>query len=261
MLALRALDAVPHLRAALDQLLRELDIPSQVEMVVKGSIAAGHVDAFSDIDLRFVGDPVGVARVQQAFSSTVARLGPVITSFPATHLGLPDLLINFIEVDGMVVKIDADFSPEDETGSAESTLTVLRDIDRKFTGWLWYVFSKIARGELFEAVDALDTMRARAVVPSLQLRAGIPAEGFRRLEDRLDAAQLKRLRDTYPRSFERSEMLRALHAMVSLYQELRDAIAERGEADHRDGDLARMFAIIERQETKLGISPANKGEA
>ena len=71
----------------------------------------------------------------------------------------------------------------EESGPAEGI--DFADLIHKFTGWAWYTYAKIARGELFEAVNSLDCMRVRALLPCLQLLSGLPFEGYRRIEARL----------------------------------------------------------------------------
>jgi len=241
----------PHLRDALDRLLSSIDAPRGVHIDVEGSIANGRADRFSDIDLRFSGDPAGVARLRETFPGLLAKQGRVLSVFPASHLGLDDLLVSFVEIDGVVVKIDADFSADDAADSEATTVHRLRDGDRKFVGWMWYAFAKIARGEIFESADALDTMRTRALLPLLLHVMHLPAEGYRHLEDRLDTSAQTRLHATYPRAIERDELLRALFAMADFYRELR-------EDDLSDADFDRMHAIVRRDAAALGHAPRSR---
>jgi len=233
------------LRDALQRLLDSIDIPRSVRVEVQGSIARGDADRYSDADLRFTGEPESVAHLREAFPGVLATLGTVLSAFPATHLGLDDLLVTFVEVDGRVVKIDADFSAGESSHSDEISSARLQDGDRKFVGWMWYTFAKIGRGEYFESAAALDTMRGSALVPLLLHMMQLPPEGYRRLELRLSAAVQGELRATYPRTLEQDELLRAFLAMTDFYRRLR-------KHDLSEARFDRMLAIIRREAKALG---------
>lgn len=237
----------PHLRDALERLLKSIELPRGVRLEVQGSIARGDVDAYSDIDVRFDGDRTGVAHVRRAFPNVLAGLGTVLSTFPATHLGLGALLVTFIEVDGRVIKVDADFSPEDASDAGETDAERLRDGDRKFVGWTWYAFAKIARGELFESADALDVMRTRALLPLLLHVMQLPATGYRYLERRLSQAAQAHLRATYPGALERDELLRALSAMTDYYHDLR-------QPDLSEARFERMRVLVRRGAAALAAA-------
>ena len=115
----------------------------------------------------------------------------------------------------------------------------------KFTGWAWYTYAKIARGELFEAVNALDCMRVRALLPCLQLLSGLPFEGYRRIEARLSSGELESLRRGMPGGLEREELLRALRAMLLQFHSVLPRVLDMCGATS-DADLAGMLELIER---------------
>ena len=137
------------------------------------------------------------------------RIGDPITLFPATHLGADHLLVSFAEIDDTVVKIDVEivtsfefrrpqelialYDPDNLVPQVRQRVPVSFDIElanRRVAGWLWYAYSKAARGEVFEAIDALDGIRKLALVPLLIHRAGAKIEGYRRLERKLDSATI-----------------------------------------------------------------------
>lgn len=279
----RHLAAQPALASACERLLALLALRPGVGLGASGSLAGGGVDAWSDLDL-VVTCGVAPGPLDRRWAArAVESLGRTLTSFPATHLGLPNLLIFFLEIDGQVVKIDVDLEGASALGPGVFGGLVLRhparrvppppddkaparieacwadepvDRERKFAGWIWYTYTKIARGELHEAADSLGVMRLRALLPSLHDLHGLPREGFRRVEQRLPPADLARLRDTWARSLERGELLRALFALAAFFAEVEArGVARRG-VDHRTADAARIVAAVERHEASLAHAGA-----
>src|SRR5256885_4988237 len=55
-------------------------------------------------------------------------------------------------------------------------------IEDRFWVWVHYIAVKIARGELFEAIDALEFVRARVLGPLILSEAGGQPNGVRRVE-------------------------------------------------------------------------------
>jgi hypothetical protein len=66
----------------------------------------------------------------------------------------------------------------------------LLELYQRFFTQSWYVFAKIMRGELWEALDGLHDIRSPALVPLLDWAAGWPQAGHRRLEGKVDPETL-----------------------------------------------------------------------
>jgi hypothetical protein len=78
---------------------------------------------------------------------------------------------------------------------------------------------KIARGELFEAVDFISFLRVNVLGPLCLLRSGARPAGVRRIET--DAPEFAdQLRQTVP-AYDAGSCLRALRACVDLYRKVR----------------------------------------
>lgn len=93
-------------------------------------------------------------------------------------------------------------------------------MEDRFWVWVHYGATKIARGELFEALDFLSFMRSTAIASVASLVANRPARGVRHLER--DLPELGRaLRDTVA-AYERASIVDSLRAMVRIYLELRE---------------------------------------
>jgi hypothetical protein len=265
------LSPFPPLQAVFEHCLTAFGRQRQLALALSGSMAHGTADRYSDIDFIVVPETTGFTEAQREWlTETVCSAGRPLAHFPATHLGLPNLLIFFLLHTNQVVKVDI----EALTGEAFATRTdviILHDPDgrlsdistaakpserlptpdfvdlhEKFVGWIWYTYSKTARGELLEAFDSLHIMRTQALLPSLNFAYGLPYEGYRRLEQRLSDETLAKLYKTYPRRVERRELLRALIALAELFVSIQPAVADCLGVDHRHGNITEMLAVIER---------------
>ena len=90
----------------------------------------------------------------------------------------------------------------------------------------WYVFGKIVRGELWEALDGLHSIRSLALVPSLDWAAERPNEGYRRLESKTDATTASRLLATVA-PVQPEALYSALQAEIELFRSLRAVLFDR----------------------------------
>jgi predicted nucleotidyltransferase len=252
--------------AALAYLVRSISSLRPRALGVKGSLASGNFDRYSDIDFYVVVDDAEARdALREPIFDAATKFGRPIASFAATHLNDPYMLVAFCESGGAVVKLDVNIVLLDEypftrdflviAGSQEEVAlriaerTPIRidlpDVYGKMTGWMWYAYTKIARGELFEAAAALDFMRALALLPSLQFLRDVPAEGYRRLERRLPAQDRSALAGTYTHGTTAAELLRALLSMQEFFDVIhRDIVAKTG-IDHRRSDMPAMRSAIE----------------
>lgn len=213
-------------------------------LALAGSLAAGTGDAVSDIDLDLL-----CADIQQrdALHARVDRClrdaGAVLAQFPATHIGLPELVITFVDVDGILVKVDVRYrvgSPADAAASAPSAATVLAGLHHRFTGWLWYTHTRIVRGEYWDAADSIAVMRAQALLPMLLYVHDLPSEGYRRIETRLAPAELYRLAGTWVSSLQPAPLRAALSTLCDLFETVTAAAVAKIGRDFRAADLSRM---------------------
>jgi hypothetical protein len=226
-----------------------LAVRSDVRCRLKGSLVEGTADVYSDIDIEVLlpGSPTPAdhawARAQ------VEAIGRLVAIFPATHIGLEHLIVAFVDVDDEVVKVDIELTAAQPATSAEvpvgSPGPDFADIHQKFTGWIWYTWTKIARGELLEAVDAIGGMRSLAVLPCLHAIHGLPYTGYRRLEERLPGPVLDCLRTTYPsRPDEPEEIARALLALCNQFAALQPDLVQHLGSDHQGADLSWMIRHV-----------------
>lgn len=111
-------------------------------------------------------------------------------------------------------------------GARVATTEELLDLNQKFWTWCWYVFGKIERGELWEALDGIHAIRSIALTPLLDWAAERPHEGYRRLERKTDPEAASSLMATV--ALVQSEALyAALQAEMVLFRSLRAMVFER----------------------------------
>jgi GNAT superfamily N-acetyltransferase/predicted nucleotidyltransferase len=256
---LGARDGVPrHLRdLARSAVHRASNDPRVVGLVVAGSVARGTADEYSDLDLVVVCDDATHPEVLSDAEEFAASLGPLLVAFTGEHVGEPRLLIALYEpahddpgprhVDLKVVSVsDLDSRIEDglivwqrdgavdqayARSNASWPVPDPQWIEDRFWVWLHYTTVKVARGELFEAVDALTFIRATALAPLVTAGKVADPAGVRRIEH-LAPAVVPALRATLSDATV-ADCLRAAEATVELYLRLRDLtrIERRGGAE------------------------------
>ena len=222
-----------------------------VALVLGGSLARGAADPYSDVDLYVVVRDGAFDAVLAERDAIAGGVGSTLFAFDVDPVpgGSTDRIVVYEGPDGLPVKFDfmflkeSELEPapkwagwpvlEDEGGRVGAVVArseglaplppkpeELRELNQKFWTLCWYVFGKIVRGELWEALDGLHNMRSLALVPLLDWAAGSAHEGHRRLEDKLDAETASRLAATLS-PLEPEALHAALRAEVELFRGLR----------------------------------------
>jgi len=259
----------PELRAAYDAIYRAIAARDDAALLLSGSLVGDTVVSdMSDLDIEVVARPgTDIAALDRWVKDLVRGLGKVIAEFPATHLHLPDLEIVFVERRGTVLKVDvwtmsteglpfvagavAVHDPGGFVAAARAALAEgggsvpdYGDLHHKLVGWTWFTFTKLRRGQLFEAVESLDVMRSFALLPFLHLLESNPPHGYRYLEQRLPAPRRAALLATFPRAHEEAEIFRALLATADLFRSIQPEVSAKLGAPLRAADLERMVQLI-----------------
>ncbi|GAB4093781.1 nucleotidyltransferase domain-containing protein [Flaviaesturariibacter terrae] len=214
---------------------------SALGLAVAGSWLSGELDEWSDLDLVLVTRDK-VAPDRGAMLRWAARFGNLLSGFTGEHVGEPRLLICLY--DAPLLHVDIKFVTLEEFGTGRIETPVLhfdRDnvlqaainnsdarfpaanlqwIEDRFWTWVHYGLLKIGRGEYFEALDFLSSLRFLALGPLLQQRRGKLPRGVRRVEESLPAEDLDKLKETIG-SHDRDTLLAAVLACIRLYRELR----------------------------------------
>jgi hypothetical protein len=173
----------PH-RAFLEHAIAKLQIDGRLEGVAAGgSFIGGALDEHADLDLVVVPRPDVAADVLRDGHELAQRLGPLLAAFPGDHVGELRLLIclygppllhvdlKFLSTDELSHRVEDPVILWDRRGMVRAALSATNAVyppprmqwmEDRFWVWMHYTAVKIARGELFEAIDALTFVRARA---------------------------------------------------------------------------------------------------
>lgn len=215
--------------------------PRVAGLAAGGSLVSGSMDEFSDLDLIIVADSDEYDALFRERQALAASLGPLLAAFTGEHVFEPRLLICLydgeppLHVDLKFVALpDAATRVEDplvlwernglltralSKGVAQYPAPDRQWIEDRFWVWVHYASTKIARGELFEAVGFLAYLRGAVLGPLALERVGARPSGVRKLE-RLAAQELDLLRPTVC-GLSRVECVRSLRASVSAYRSYR----------------------------------------
>lgn len=226
-------------RAFLDGALDVLRADARIVGVAAGgSFVTDTLDERSDLDLVIAVEPAHAAAMEH--SRIAASLGPLLAAFTGEHVGEPRLLIclygppllhvdlKFVALPDAAKRVEDPVVLLDRDGRLRAALAtdVARYptpepqwIEDRFWTWVHYVAAKVARGELFEALDGLGFLRGLALGPLASLRAGARPCGVRRLEQVApDVAAA--LRETVA-AYDAHDIVRALDACIASYRSLR----------------------------------------
>jgi len=236
----------PHrefLKQAIDRLKMDQRL---VGIAAGGSFITNSMDEFSDVDLIIAVEPAHHAGVMTERMNIAASLGKLLAAFTGEHVGEPRVLIclyedpllhvdlKFVSLDDVATRVedpvilwekDGRLSSELAHGKAEYPARAPQWIEDRFWIWVHYAATRIARGELFEAIDFLSFLRGTVLGPLALARAGAQPAGVRKIETLAPAFALE-LRRTVA-SHDAADCLRALRACVELYRSLRPVSGDR----------------------------------
>ena len=243
-----SLDRLPEHRKLLERAVtRFRDDVRMVGLVAGGSLARGAADFYSDVDLYMVVQDEAFDEIFAERSVTVEAVGSPLFSFDVDPMpgGSTDHIVIYegpVKFDLMYLK-ESDLEPDpkwagcvvlkDASGRVGAVLSRseglappqpttedLLELNQKFWTWCWYVFGKIMRGELWEALDGIHSIRSLALVPLLDWAAERSHEGYRRLERKTDRATASRLMATVA-AVQPEVLYAALQAEMDLFRSLR----------------------------------------
>jgi predicted nucleotidyltransferase len=245
-----------------------------VGLAAGGSYLSGRMDEFSDLDLVVAVEPEAQAAVLEDRRTIAGRLGEVLAAFTGEHVGEPRLLIclygpPLLHVDLKFVSLaDVGERVEDpavlweregrlsaalRSGRARYPEPDLQWIEDRFWVWVHYGAAKIGRGELFEALDFLGSLRMQVLGPlSLRLRGARPC-GVRRLESAVP--DLASAMEATLATHDARSCANALRAAAESYRWLRDA-EDRGSLARRDAAERAAMAYLGEIVGRLPPSPS-----
>jgi hypothetical protein len=235
-----------------------------VGLAAGGSFISGGLDEFSDLDLIVVAAPEAAKDVLRGGAALAARLGPLLASFPGDHVGEPRLLIclygppllhvdlKFLSTQELAHRVEEPAILWDRDGGVSLGLSRGRAvypqpdpqwIEDRFWVWVHYIVVKIARGELFEALDGLAFIRHRVLGPLILLDAGLRPDSVRRLES--GAPQFVARLSATVGAHERASCRDALRATIALYVSLREQFAVPGLVRRAEAERAAKTFLEE----------------
>jgi len=237
-------EGLPLHRAKLDALCRaSVNDPHLAGMAIAGSFATGEADVYSDLDLKLTIRDEDYDSWLENRSALVAAGGRAVAAFSAEHVGLPDMLIvlydDLVHVDFQPIRVSELAATVEDVpcfilwerdgalsnqlpGAPGPARTDLEWMEARMWTWAWYTHTKILRGELYEALDALQYMRGEVLFPLLAMRSGVRSSGSRRVES-LAGELGPSFAVTVP-TYNRAEMMRALERVMELYVALADPL-------------------------------------
>ncbi len=217
--------------------------PALIGLAAGGSFRSDRMDEFSDLDLVVVVEPAASEEVHEKRAALAAALGPLLASFTGEHVGEPRLLIclygpppvhvdlKFVTPVELAARVETPIVLWDRDGRVRIALAAGTStwpvpdpqwIEDRFWVWVHYAAAKVARGELFEALDFTAFLRGRVLGPLALMEKSVRPNGVRRLE-RDAPARARQMQETVAR-YDARDLVSSLRAAVALYRELRDRV-------------------------------------
>jgi hypothetical protein len=212
-----------------------------IALLAGGSYVHGGFDEHSDLDFVVIVDEDAYGEVMASRRQFAERIGGLLAAFTGEHVGEPRLLIclygppllhvdlkfaTAADLDRRVERPAVLFARDPEWIQARLDAAAIAWPDAspdwfEQRAWIWlhYGATKLARGELFEAIGMLAFFREQVLGPMCHRRAGRPQRGVRRIEA-LDAHSTERLAATIP-DCNAASVQKAFLAATDLYVELR----------------------------------------
>jgi len=209
-------------------------------LAVGGSWITNEMDEYSDLDLilvtkkKITGDKEKMLVYARSF-------GDFISGFTGEHVGEPRLLICLY--DNPLLHVDIKFLtlPELEIRIENPVILFERDnqlteiikntnaqwpapdfqwMEDRFWTWVHYIAAKAGRGEYFECLDGLNFLRMKVLAPLLQVKSKTRPAGLRKVETKLNPADLENLKITVAQ-YNKASILKALDNITGIYKSLR----------------------------------------
>lgn len=243
-------------------------------LMLWGSIAKGHPDQFSDVDLVAVTSDEQFDGVFSDRDATAAAIGEPLSRYLANHLpgGETQFIVLYpgpIQLD-LTYRRTSEMKPDREWASShilkdrDGSLLKLKaasehllhgkpedrasadqvlELDAKFWNWAWNGHARIARGELWGALHVINQIRDLTLLQMQDWILKGSLEGYRRIESRLDDGVAAKLAETVALC-EAEDLSRALFAEIELYSRLRDRLPGSHEVTFDDNAERHVLEAI-----------------
>jgi hypothetical protein len=254
----------PHaafLQNALDWLKKDERL---VGVAAGGSYVTRSMDAFSDLDLLIAVESAAYESVLSERRLIAQGLGPLLAAFTGEHVGDPRVLIclysspllhvdlKFIRLSDAATRVEDPAVLWERDGRLTTALGAgvavfpgpdLQWIEDRFWVWVHYGAGKIGRGELFEAVDVLSSLRTQVLGPLALLSRGARPAGVRKVE--FLAPELAKEMESTLATYSARSCAAALRAAADLYRKLRQKVPDRTVRCHHAVEEAAMEYLEE----------------
>ena len=218
------------------------DDPRIAGVAVGGSFLLDEIYEFSDLDLVIYIDPSHYNDVLVEREAIVQKMGPLLESFAGEHVGEPRLLIclfgpPLLHIDFKVVSMDDIHDKVEKPTVLWERKTLISSqinltpaefpkpdsvwIEKRFWTWIHYIATKIGRGEIFEAIEAVGFIRANVLGPIILQENGARPQGLRKIERYASQEELEKMKSTLV-SYDTQDCLRALCESMELYRSFRN---------------------------------------
>jgi predicted nucleotidyltransferase len=258
-------------------------------LLLWGSIARGQPDEFSDVDLIAVVPDKQFDAVFDSRDHAATAIGKPLSSYLADHMagGETQFIILYegpIQLD-LTYRRASEMKPDREWATShiikdrDGSLLILKTaservsddhaiggndlvkLNLKFWNWVWNAYSRIARGELWEALHVINHIRDQVLLQMQDWILEGSLAGYRRTESRLDRSLASKLAETVPK-FESADLLRSLRAEIELFGQLREQLSKRLQVtfDNRAERhiLDRMEMLTERRRNQESTKHSRK---
>lgn len=230
-----------------------------IGLAAGGSWITNELDDYSDIDLVMVTrEKIGGDKARMM--AYAAQFGHLLNAFTGEHVGEPRLLICLY--DHPLLHVDIKFVTLEEFAHRVETPVLLLDkanqlqqvldstistypypdnqwIEDRFWIWIHYTLLKAARGEYFEALDAIGFLRNIVIGPLLHIRHGNLPRRLRRVEMHLPTAAVDDLKTTLAQ-YNKASIMDALRQIINMYLTLRS-----NDMVHQQATEARVMAYFD----------------
>ena len=213
---------------------------------VSGSFAYGQPDMYSDLDFYILVPLELREQIKKDHETLRGQVGDIVSDFPATHLGDPNQFITFYQ-DSYPIHVDYQYRVKDELAPRKIDKDVLILLDRsgelqewkdkcasveesysptqeqlqyledRFWAWCIYTDSKIKRGELWAARDAIEYMRNNVLIRLVYYIHSLRSEGNRRIETKFPKEIPSLLESTLQKGHSQKDYGNALLALANCY--------------------------------------------
>ena len=248
---IKILNEFPMHRSVLQKALNIYENDKRIHSIyIGGTIATGKMDFYSDIDLKLVIYDKYFNDVFLEKEQIKNKIDNAIFSCTVDHLPFGKYM--FIIIYNGPIKLEIDYKKYSEIIPCQEMVNyiIIKDTDnflsqmkqkskalkidninvneinkinQKFWTWVFYVFGKIIRGELWTAFDYINFIRKMAIIPLIYYKLNIKNEGYRYLNKKIDNELNQELIKTIP-ILNKNSLYVALMKEVEIFNNIKNEI-------------------------------------